>query len=98
MHTFFDSRGWGHGILMVNGFNLGRYWPTQGPQLTLFVPGAVMKRQNVAVLIELSGRQKDDALLNFVSHSIYNFETKNDGQRAEVHLGDRNDDKSQIGG
>uniref|UniRef100_A0A914I036 Beta-galactosidase n=1 Tax=Globodera rostochiensis TaxID=31243 RepID=A0A914I036_GLORO len=87
MHTFFDSRGWGHGILMVNGFNLGRYWPTQGPQLTLFVPGAVMKRQNVAVLIELSGRQKNDALLNFVAHSIYEFETKNDGQRAEVHLG-----------
>ncbi|KAL3074180.1 hypothetical protein niasHS_015010 [Heterodera schachtii] len=77
MHTFFDSRGWGHGILMVNRMNLGRYWPTQGPQLTLFVPGAVIKRRNVAVLIELSGPQKSDGILNFVDHPIYNFYDKN---------------------
>lgn len=32
-HTFLDSRGWGHGIALVNGFNLGRYWPLQGPQV-----------------------------------------------------------------
>ncbi|KAL3112467.1 hypothetical protein niasHT_015952 [Heterodera trifolii] len=67
MHTFLDSRGWGHGVALANGFNLGRYWPTQGPQLTLFVPGAVMKEQNLVVLIELEGRQKDDSFIHFVS-------------------------------
>uniref|UniRef100_A0A914DTL5 Glycoside hydrolase 35 catalytic domain-containing protein n=1 Tax=Acrobeloides nanus TaxID=290746 RepID=A0A914DTL5_9BILA len=30
--TFFDSRGWGKGQLFVNGYNIGRYWPTAGPQ------------------------------------------------------------------
>uniref|UniRef100_A0A914ED15 Glycoside hydrolase 35 catalytic domain-containing protein n=1 Tax=Acrobeloides nanus TaxID=290746 RepID=A0A914ED15_9BILA len=33
--TFFDSRGWGKGQLFVNGYNLGRYWPTAGPQVTI---------------------------------------------------------------
>lgn len=33
LHTFFDSRGWGHGVLLINGYNLGRYWPLLGPQV-----------------------------------------------------------------
>ena len=32
-HTFFDSTGWGHGLAMLNGFDLGRYWPLVGPQV-----------------------------------------------------------------
>jgi hypothetical protein len=31
--TWFDSTGWGKGQLFVNGFNLGRYWPSKGPQV-----------------------------------------------------------------
>jgi hypothetical protein len=33
-YTFFDTRGWGHGILVVNDFVIGRYWPVIGPQVT----------------------------------------------------------------
>uniref|UniRef100_A0A914EJ72 Glycoside hydrolase 35 catalytic domain-containing protein n=1 Tax=Acrobeloides nanus TaxID=290746 RepID=A0A914EJ72_9BILA len=35
--TFFDSRGWGKGQLFINGYNLGRYWPTAGPQVTISI-------------------------------------------------------------
>uniref|UniRef100_A0A914C9R7 Glycoside hydrolase 35 catalytic domain-containing protein n=1 Tax=Acrobeloides nanus TaxID=290746 RepID=A0A914C9R7_9BILA len=35
--TFFDSRGWGKGQLFVNGYNIGRYWPTAGPQVTISI-------------------------------------------------------------
>jgi hypothetical protein len=31
--TFFDTRCWGHGILVVNDFVVGRYWPLVGPQV-----------------------------------------------------------------
>ena len=31
--TFFDATGWGKGVLFVNGNNLGRYWPSVGPQV-----------------------------------------------------------------
>jgi beta-galactosidase len=41
--TFLDLRGWGKGIVFVNGVNLGRYWHV-GPQQTLYLPGAWLRR------------------------------------------------------
>jgi len=40
--TFLDMRGWGKGIVWVNGHNLGRYWRI-GPQQSLFVPAPWLK-------------------------------------------------------
>jgi beta-galactosidase len=31
--TYLAVHGWGKGIAWVNGFNLGWYWPSQGPQV-----------------------------------------------------------------
>ncbi|NXI54523.1 BGAL galactosidase, partial [Chloroceryle aenea] len=36
--TYIKFPGWTKGQIWINGFNLGRYWPARGPQLTLFVP------------------------------------------------------------
>ncbi|XP_045785144.1 CAD protein isoform X2 [Maniola jurtina] len=41
--TFIDPTGWGKGYIYVNGYNLGRYWPSVGPQVTLYVPGVWLK-------------------------------------------------------
>jgi beta-galactosidase len=41
--TFLNPTGWVKGVAFVNGFNLGRYW-TIGPQLTLYVPAALLKQ------------------------------------------------------
>ena len=43
--TFLSTPGWGKGVAFVNGFNLGRYWPTVGPQMTLYVPATLVKPQ-----------------------------------------------------
>lgn len=52
--TYLDPTGWGKGIAFVNGFNLGRYWPVTGPQITLYVPKHVLvSGTNQIVLIEL---------------------------------------------
>lgn len=48
---FFQGHVW------INGFNLGRYWPARGPQVTLFVPANILSTaapNNVTVL-ELEG-------------------------------------------
>ena len=40
----------------MNGFNLGRYWPTAGPQVTLYVPAGTIKphpQPNILLLVEL---------------------------------------------
>lgn len=41
--TFLDMSLWGKGVVFVNGFNLGRYWSTVGPQQTLYLPGPLLQ-------------------------------------------------------
>ncbi|NXF52468.1 BGAL galactosidase, partial [Oceanites oceanicus] len=40
--TYVEFPGWTKGQIWINGFNLGRYWPARGPQLTLFVPRNIL--------------------------------------------------------
>jgi beta-galactosidase len=51
--TYLDMRGWGKGIVWVNGHNLGRYWHI-GPQQSLFVPSSWMHNgTNEVVVLDL---------------------------------------------
>ncbi|NWW86600.1 BGAL galactosidase, partial [Rhynochetos jubatus] len=40
--TYVKFPGWTKGQIWINGFNLGRYWPARGPQLTLYVPRNIL--------------------------------------------------------
>ena len=55
--TFLDMRGWGKGIVFVNGINLGRYWNV-GPQRTLYLPGPWLRlgRNEVVVFEQMNDR------------------------------------------
>ncbi|XP_050432684.1 beta-galactosidase-like [Adelges cooleyi] len=60
LDTFLDPSGWTKGVAFVNGFNVGRYWPAVGPQITLYVPGALLVRGlNTLVLVELEEAAED---------------------------------------
>jgi beta-galactosidase len=54
--TFLLMEGWDKGYVWVNGQNLGRYWQSQGPQRTLYVPGPWLRagQPNEVVVLELS--------------------------------------------
>lgn len=43
------------GQVWINGFNLGRYWPARGPQMTLFVPQHILvtSAPNTIIALEL---------------------------------------------
>ena len=54
--TFLNVSGWSKGVAFVNGYNLGRYWPVEGPQRTLYVPGAYLRSSsllNELILFEI---------------------------------------------
>ncbi|NXL13145.1 BGAL galactosidase, partial [Setophaga kirtlandii] len=71
--TFVKFPGWSKGLLWINGFNLGRYWSSCGPQQTLFVPGSVLHTgcpNNITVL-ELEGAPPTPLLL-FLDRPLYN--------------------------
>ena len=54
--TFLDMSGWKKGVAFVNGFNLGRYWPDMGPQVTLYLPAPLLTQNcsntNVLIIFE----------------------------------------------
>ncbi|XP_028550449.1 beta-galactosidase 8 [Dendrobium catenatum] len=52
--TFISFKGWSKGIAFVNSFNIGRFWPSLGPQCTLYVPAPILHYgENVVVIFEL---------------------------------------------
>jgi beta-galactosidase len=56
--TFLQMCGWTKGQAFINGFNLGRYWPIKGPQVTLYIPAGTLyaaPKPNVLVMVELDG-------------------------------------------
>lgn len=54
--TFINLPDWTKGMIWINGFNLGRYWPQVGPQVTLYLPGCKLlppPMVNTIVIFEL---------------------------------------------
>lgn len=51
--TYVKLPNWTKGQIWINGFNLGRFWPARGPQVTLFVPCNILSTaapNNITVL------------------------------------------------
>jgi len=60
--TFIDPSAWGKGLIFLNDINLGRYWPTKGPQVTLYAPGPYFRSGvigNVILMVELERVARD---------------------------------------
>ncbi|CAH1790381.1 unnamed protein product [Owenia fusiformis] len=81
--TFLNMDGWFKGQAFMNGFNLGRYWPVKGPQVTLYVPSGVLKAypaENDLVMMELewapcamnNNQIGDDCTVKFIDTPIIN--------------------------
>ncbi|XP_061441933.1 beta-galactosidase isoform X3 [Rhineura floridana] len=74
--TYIMFPGWTKGQVWINGFNLGRYWPARGPQLTLFVPSNILvssSPNNITVLeLEKSPCGIQKCLVEFVDKPILN--------------------------
>ncbi|KAH9366334.1 hypothetical protein HPB48_006214 [Haemaphysalis longicornis] len=69
LDTFLDPSGWGKGVAFVNNFNLGRYWPSIGPQVTLYVPGVLLApypKQNTVLLFETEAAPAANSTVSFV--------------------------------
>ncbi|XP_050426969.1 beta-galactosidase-like [Adelges cooleyi] len=62
LDTFLDPSGWTKGVAFLNGINLGRYWPANGPQVTLYVPSIFLVPPpaiNTLIMMELESVPKD---------------------------------------
>ena len=64
--TFVKPVGLTRGVIIVNGFNIGRYYPDAGPQVTLYVP-APMLRSGANEIIVFESDRADNARLEFLA-------------------------------
>ena len=67
--SFLDPTGWGKGVAYLNGINLGRYWPTEGPQVTLYTPGICFQQNNALCIFETE-QQEPQLSIKFVKTPI----------------------------
>ncbi|XP_054847213.1 beta-galactosidase isoform X1 [Eublepharis macularius] len=85
--TYVQFPGWTKGQIWINSFNLGRYWPARGPQVTLFVPSNILVSSfpnNVTVLeLESSPCGTQKCLIEFVDRPNINasFHYESDSQK-----------------
>lgn len=57
--TFVKLDGFTKGFVVVNGFNIGRYYNPAGPQKTLYIPAPLLKQgKNEIVVFESDGLEK----------------------------------------
>ena len=71
--TFLKLKGWRKGIAYINGINLGRYWPSMGPQQTLYIPGAWIRpkcQENSLILFEQEYAPLNNAFFELVKDPI----------------------------
>lgn len=60
--TFLRTDAFTKGFVILNGFNLGRFWEV-GPQKTLYVPASVLKKgQNTLTVFESDGLKGEPAV------------------------------------
>ncbi|XP_075685279.1 beta-galactosidase-1-like protein [Rhinoderma darwinii] len=71
--TYLKLPKWTKGQVWINGFNLGRYWPMRGPQVTLYVPGSILSSSlvNNITVLELENAP-DQRLAMFLDRPILN--------------------------
>lgn len=61
--TFIKPVGFTKGFIWINGFNIGRFYNTAGPQKTLFVPAPLLRAgENVIEILELDECIRPEAI------------------------------------
>jgi len=61
-------------VIFLNGFNLGVYWPVFGPQVSLYIPGNLVKagEVNTLMIVELMNltTKASERKINFTAEPI----------------------------
>lgn len=66
--TWWSSRGWGKGFVVVNGVNIGRYWDAMGPQHALFIAAPLLVvGSNEIIVFEQEAIPAAGAVATFVA-------------------------------
>lgn len=68
--TFVDVKGWGKGMVFINGFALGRY-AALGPQASLYLPAPLLVKGDNQIVFFEHFYAPDHGLIKFVDELLY---------------------------
>ena len=77
--TYLNMRGWGKGVVFVNGRNLGRYWDV-GPQHFLYLPASWLRRNENSIIVfdlntsPIKTKSEENQLPAIVSDSFSDYD------------------------
>ncbi len=72
--SFIHLDNFGKGFVVVNGFNLGKYWEI-GPQKSLYLPSSILKDENE--IIVFAEKPTDNPVVSIKDyHILHSFETE----------------------
>jgi len=87
--TFLDPTTWGKGQAIINDFNIGRYWPKRGPQVTLYVPAPILaadkSKPNKVLLFEVESSPCSSLKCNVKFTDKANISGKNSPDLTNTH-------------
>ncbi|XP_063723387.1 beta-galactosidase-like [Symsagittifera roscoffensis] len=70
--TFLNFTSFSRGVALVDNFNLGRYWPSKGPQQTLYVPKGIRNSTKfILTLVEFEERSEAETV-DFLDYPVLN--------------------------
>lgn len=73
LDTYLNTANWGKGVAFINDHNLGRYWPSEGPQVTLYVPAQYLRKGlNTIIFVELE-HIPDNRTVSFQTTPILDY-------------------------
>ncbi|KAL0030525.1 hypothetical protein WJX79_001635 [Trebouxia sp. C0005] len=84
--SFLAMPAWSKGVLFLNGFNLGWYWPSAGPQMTMYIPGPMLQDgQNELILFEVEASPKEASVTLVETPDFYGPKSKQQQQQQQQH-------------
>lgn len=86
--TYISFRGWSKGIAFINDFNIGRFWPTFGPQCNLYVPAPILQAGlNTVMILELEAPNSDLYVTSVTKPDFTCGVTRSRVHQSEIGLG-----------
>ena len=67
--TFIKLTDFTKGFVVINGFNIGRYWEI-GPQVTLYVPSSILKKGENEIIVFESDGIKGEPVVEFCDKPV----------------------------
>nr|QGJ83568.1 beta-galactosidase [Opalinidae sp.] len=71
--TWIDVRQWNKGHIVINGFNIGRYWEPGPPQHALYIPAPILKKGVNEIVVFEQSNPSSTGTMELIDHPLLEY-------------------------